>query len=93
MVSKESRQFYDKYQRNAEARKFYNSVAWKRARATKLGHDPLCEICKQEGRVTPADMVHHIERITTGKRRLDLNFLVSLCHEHHNRVENEMEGQ
>ena len=85
------RQHYDRFYRDAEARRFYNSPEWKKVKAMKLARDPLCEIYKQEGRTTRAQTVHHLFPVKKGEKKLELEFLVSLCHEHHNRVETEME--
>jgi 5-methylcytosine-specific restriction protein A len=93
MRNKEKIKFYEKYKRDPISKKFYDSVTWRRGRAWKLNRNPLCEICQQEGRITPADVVHHIIPVRTGTRKLDLNFLVSLCHEHHNRIEAEMDKE
>jgi 5-methylcytosine-specific restriction protein A len=85
------RQHYDKFYRDPQSRKFYNSAQWKKAKEMKLARDPLCEICRQEGRTTLAQVAHHLFPVKKGERKLELDFLVSLCHEHHNRVETEME--
>lgn len=38
-----------------------------------------------------ADIVHHIIPIKQGKHALDINYLVSLCHACHNKIETEIE--
>lgn len=93
MNNKLRAQHYDRFYRDAESQKFYNSSIWKKARQMKLNQNPCCELCQQEGRVTPTDIVHHLLSIKKGMRKLDLNFLVSLCHEHHNRAESEMDKE
>lgn len=51
--------------------------------------DPLCELCKREGKVTPVDEVHHIRPVADyPELRLVLENLVSLCKSHHRLVEN-----
>lgn len=41
-------------------RRVYNTQRWKRLRESKLRDQPLCEECLRNGRITPADEVHHI---------------------------------
>lgn len=93
MISKKlKREHYDRFIRDKENKRFYDSARWHKAKRMKLARNPLCELCQQEGRVTPADVVHHIISVSKDSdRNLDLNYLVSLCHEHHNRVETEKE--
>lgn len=44
---------------------FYHSGPWKRARANVWARDHgLCQRCLERGRVTPAEIVHHIEELT-----------------------------
>ena len=40
-------------------RHLYGTAAWKRARATQLRKHPLCEMCEQQGILTPATVVNH----------------------------------
>ena len=69
---------------------FYNSKAWKRCKEaylTKVNH--LCEKCLQEGKYTPADIVHHRIYLTDenfGDAALMFGFdnLQALCAAHHN---------
>ena len=60
-----------------------------------LKNDPLCEMCLEEGIVTPADDVHHIVSfmsVTDKHSRTylayDYNNLKSLCKKHHQLVHN-----
>jgi 5-methylcytosine-specific restriction protein A len=72
--------------RPAGLTKFYQSTAWKRLRAVKRAQDPLCEMCKAEGRVTPVEQVDHIERVVDRPDlALVLENLRSLCFSHHSR--------
>ncbi len=53
------------YQKNdsqydAERRKIYNSERWRRLRAMKFAMFPLCEMCKAENKIVPAEDIHHL---------------------------------
>ena len=56
---------------------------WRRLRAMWLRRHPLCQACADEGRVTPAELVHHVVAIEDGGARLDQANLESLCRRHH----------
>lgn len=68
---------------------FYSSTAWKRCRESykkKVGG--LCERCLKEGRITPAEIVHHKVYLTPQNikdPRISLSFknLEALCWSHH----------
>jgi len=64
----------------------YNHRRWRRIRRRKLAVQPLCEVCLSEGRVHPAEVVHH--RTEHGGDRakffiVGLGDLQSLCRRHH----------
>lgn len=63
---------------------------WQRLRRDKLSDCPLCERCKEQGRITAATEVHHIIPVETAltrqeKERLmyDYTNLRALCHDCH----------
>ena len=64
---------------------FYSSIAWKNCReAYKKSVGGLCEQCYKNGRITPADDVHHIIKLTNENINdpditLNPNNLVALC--------------
>lgn len=67
------------------AEEFYSSGAWKavREQAKKRDHY-LCVDCLREGRITPAEEVHHIialsqANVNDPRISLNLNNLKSLC--------------
>jgi 5-methylcytosine-specific restriction protein A len=77
---------YDRHRRDREARRFYQSPAWRSLRLVKLRRDPLCQDCEGHGRLTPATEVHHeLERRDRPDLALDLDNLASLCRPCHNR--------
>ncbi len=88
------REFYDRFCRDREIKKFYQSAAWRKVKEMKLARDPCCQACEQAERTVKADMVHHLLKLTTPEgweHRLDMTFLLSMCHPCHNQVESEME--
>lgn len=86
---------YDKYRRNKEAKKFYDSKAWRDCRKLALIRDNyLCQECLKYDSITPADMVHHIkERTDHPELALTLDNLVSLCNACHNKEHPEKGGR
>lgn len=57
---------------------------WYKVRAIKLSTNPLCEECTIAGRVTPAEMVHHIKPVDEyPDLRLYMDNLMSLCNDCH----------
>ena len=75
---------YNRYDRDPDSYKRYGR-AWERIRAAFLSAYPLCQICKREGRLTPATLVHHKVKITDGGTN-DWNNLQALCIECHGRL-------
>lgn len=67
-----------------------NSTRWRRVRGLKLSADPLCERCKEQGKITPATEVHHIvplESIKDDAAQVRMAYaisnLMSVCHDCH----------
>jgi 5-methylcytosine-specific restriction protein A len=58
---------------------------WRRVRAACLAAHPLCQLCQQEGRLTPATLVHHKVKLTDGGDNSPEN-LVACCQECHSRL-------
>lgn len=81
----EIQRHYDQHARDPEAKKFYASAAWKRARAAKLAAVVTCERCQAAW----AEHVHHRKRLDrcTPAERLDQANLMSLCSPCHNAIE------
>lgn len=74
---------------------FYNTVAWRNCRMNYLVTNPLCEICKQNNKITLAVEVHHIKPISTVRTLqekyaigLDINNLQALCNDCHHEIHN-----
>lgn len=63
----------------------YNTSRWRKLRLLHLASEPLCRMCKQTGRLTPATVVDHI-KAHKGDETLfwDQGNWQSLCAHHHN---------
>lgn len=77
--------------------KQYNSKRWKRMREVMMRDFPVCEMCLQEGRTTPSQLVHHkrpwqFGRTDTEQEELmfDYDNLQCLCNECHSKVHHGM---
>lgn len=75
---------YNKYQRDHESNKRYGR-SWKRIRDRYIKTHPLCEECQRQGRLTPAEEVHHIIPLANGGSNNKEN-LMSLCKSCHSRI-------
>jgi 5-methylcytosine-specific restriction enzyme A len=86
VVLMNSHQYYDKYKRNKEAKKFYNSTTWRKCREYVLKRDNyLCQRCLRKGILRAADVVHHKEHLEDNpEKALNPENLESLCHACHN---------
>lgn len=84
--NKQRYKLYDQTKRDKEAASFYHSKEWKTLREQALVRDKgLCVRCKENKRITPADVVDHIIPIKVRwSFRLILDNLQSLCHKCHN---------
>jgi 5-methylcytosine-specific restriction protein A len=62
---------------------FYRLAEWRKLRARVLQEQPLCVHCFNQKRLTPAQMVDHINPIRLGGEPLDEENLMPLCHHCH----------
>ena len=81
---KQENKRYEKYDRTPEMKKRYGR-AWKKIRDRHMAEYPLCEMCKKQGRLTPAEEVHHIKPLSMGGTNDDGN-LMSLCKSCHSEI-------
>lgn len=81
---KEMNKQYNKFERDPESNKRYGR-AWKRIRDRYIEAHPLCEECKRNGILTPAEEVHHITPLSKGGGNERSN-LMSLCKSCHSRI-------
>ena len=68
------------------AQQFYRTQAWQTLSKLQRTREPLCEHCKANGRLRPADVADHIVELKDDwSKGLELSNLQSLCHQCHNR--------
>ena len=75
---------YNRYARDRETAKRYGRP-WKQIRAAFLSAHPLCVLCGEDGRLTPATLVHHKIKLTNGGTN-DRENLLALCPGCHSRL-------
>lgn len=75
---------YNKYERDPESNKRYGR-AWKRIRDRYIKAHPLCEECVTQGKLTPAEEVHHILPLSRGGGHETSN-LMALCKSCHSSI-------
>jgi 5-methylcytosine-specific restriction enzyme A len=56
---------------------------WKKIRLQQLQKEPLCAMCRQQGKLTPATIADHIEPHKFDAEKFYLGKLQSLCKRHH----------
>lgn len=80
---------YDRFARDRESKKFYDSVAWKKVREYVLAGDGLdVFLYMTTGQVVAADMVHHIVPLRDNRDMgLSVSNLISLSSSTHGVVE------
>ena len=75
---------YNRYLRNPDTNKRYGR-AWKKLRVRFFLKHPLCEHCKNEGRLTAAEEVHHVLPLANGGTNDESN-LMALCKSCHSKI-------
>ena len=75
---------YERYDRSPEGKKRYGR-AWQVIRDRYIATHPLCEMCKRNGKLTPAEEVHHIKPLSQGGTNAVEN-LMSLCKVCHSEI-------
>lgn len=71
-------------------RRLIHTYRWLKLRRAILSAHPLCPMCMEEGRLTPAVEVHHIVPCETALNEREMEALMydphnlmALCHRHH----------
>ena len=75
---------YEKYDRDPAVGRRYGR-AWKRIRDSYVQQHPVCELCQQDGRLTPTEEVHHKVPLSEGGTHARTN-LIALCKSCHARI-------
>lgn len=81
----EAKSFERSPERIAENQVFYNSKDWRMTSKSRLMDNPLCEVCREAGRLKEASLTDHLIPIEQGGDRFDDRNLMSMCHRCHNR--------
>ena len=68
-----------------KAEKFYSSATWIKTRDQKRRSDPVCELCKFKGILSPVRYIHHITPLDEDGEALDQDNLMSICSESEHR--------
>jgi len=82
--AKQEAQRYERYDRDPTVRKRYNRT-WRRIHDRYITAHPLCERCKMDDRITPAEEVHHIKPLSRGGTN-DPSNLMALCTSCHSQI-------
>jgi 5-methylcytosine-specific restriction protein A len=77
---------YERYKRDPITWDKYNGE-WRRISKQFLQRNPLCEHCKEYGRLTPAELVHHKKPLSEGGTN-DYDNLQALCRSCHTKHHN-----
>ena len=80
-------------QRSDEAKAWqhlYNTARWRKLRLIHLGAEPLCRMCKADGKVTPATVCDHVVPHKGNPERFfggPFQSLCKPCHDRHKQSE------
>ena len=83
--------------KDKEYNRMIHTDKWLRLRRAKLTANPICERCKVEGRITPAEEVHHVTPVEDGLTQREKETLMydphnsrALCHNCHVKTHTEL---
>ena len=65
---------YNKHERDPASKRRYGR-AWRKIRDRYLAEHPLCEKCREAGRLTNAEEVHHIKPLSKGGTHAENNLM------------------
>lgn len=86
-VDEEREKLWDQRRGSRHARGYDN--LWVKVRKMYLILHPLCEMCEAEGRIIPAQEVHHKVALRDGGARLDSDNLMAVCRSCHHKLTQE----
>ena len=78
------RKDYERYMRGYVHHKRYGS-GWRKIRARYMRKEPLCEACREQGKIELATLVHHKKPLSDGGTNDEEN-LMSLCVSCHEKI-------
>ena len=64
---------------------FYSSTKWRKYSHSLRREFPLCQLCKENGKVVLSEMVDHVQSINSGGDKWNRKNLMCLCHSCHNK--------
>lgn len=82
---------YNKYFRNKDSQRFYNSKGWRRViNDIKQRDKGLCIVCLNNNKIKYKDIIHHIVPLEEDSKELSLKHsnLISVCLSCHNTIHN-----
>lgn len=74
-------------------RALYGTARWQHLRAHQLAREPLCRLCRAEGRITPATVCDHVEPHREDVALFWRGPFQSLCKAHHDGAKQREEQQ
>lgn len=83
-------------QRSQEAeryRRLYKTARWLKIRKDQLAREPLCRMCKSQGRVVSAIICDHVEPHRGNEDRFFNGPFQSLCKAHHDSLKQREEAR
>jgi 5-methylcytosine-specific restriction protein A len=66
-----------------EVHRWYQRAAWKKRARHQLERFPLCQQCLRENKITAAEVVDHLERVSGNINTFWTSPIQSLCRAHH----------
>lgn len=85
------------YKHERKSAPYYNTKQWVNLRDWYIKRNPLCECCLEQGKVTPATEVHHVQPFLQGitdEERwallTDEDNLMSVCNKCHKELHNQL---
>jgi 5-methylcytosine-specific restriction protein A len=82
--TKEAVKNYNHNKRDPESNKRYGRT-WRQIRTAFLSTNPLCVLCNESSRLTPATVAHHKVKLSDGSTN-DWDNMTALCKECHSRL-------
>lgn len=82
--TKQEAKRYELYDRDPAVRQRYGRE-WRRIRDLYVSQHPVCELCLEQGKLTPTEHVHHKRPLSEGGTHASGN-LIALCQSCHSKI-------